>query len=349
MLRGPNVNIWPLTITWLAEDGSEVETGDVIVQFDPSQLADNLESLERKLLDARSRLETTRAASNSEVLAAGFDLKKAQIDLRKAELDARIPVSLLSTQEYDAFQVARSQAELSHREAARALRARRNSAAAALAEQEVLLSQAVTALERARVGMDLLTLRAPRPGVIVRREHPRHGRAIRAGDLIFPGISIVSLPDISSMVVEAHLFDVDDGQIDEGMEVTAIVDAFPDRPMRGTVAKIDNIAGQMSPHSRRRTFRTIVKVAGLDAEHMRPGMSVKVIVRNSFENQLLIPRTSLVWETGDSQAAVKVQTLEGTWLTLSLGSCNVEVCIVRKGIEEGTLVGNARPEPGGGA
>ena len=44
-------------------------------------------------------------------------------------------------------------------------------------------------------------------------DHPWEGRKLQEGDTVWVGMTVASLPDLDSMIVEASLSDVDDGRI----------------------------------------------------------------------------------------------------------------------------------------
>jgi multidrug efflux pump subunit AcrA (membrane-fusion protein) len=141
------------------------------------------------------------------------------------------------------------------------------------------------------------------------------------------------------MIVEADLFDVDDGAVMPGMEVTAVVDAFPDVSLRGEIVEVDDIANETSQRSLRRVFRTRVRLEELDLDRMRPGMSVKVVVRDHRDEVLLVPRMALGWVEEGTGGGVVAVLADGEVRRVAIGSCNVEFCVVEDGLSEGERLG----------
>ncbi len=335
LLIVPNANIWPLTVRWLEEDGAEVDEGDTIVEFDNSQLANNLEGLERAAIEAANQLASLRATVRGEEIEAELTFERQQAELEKARLDAEVPASLLSEQEYEERRLAHERAELGFEEAQSALELKRSSTRARIEKQRVALAKAERASQRAQQGIRLLTLEAPRAGILLVSDNEDEGRPFQSGDTTWPGRTIARLPELSSMIVEAQLFDVDDGRIHPGMPVTAVVDAFPDVDLTGEVIEVDDIANETSRRSLRRVFRTRVHLDGLDLERMRPGMSVKVVVEDRRQDVLLVPRAALGWSEGESGSAVVAATAAGELQAIEIGPCNRQFCVLTGGLSEG--------------
>lgn len=324
----PNANIWPLQVRWLAEDGTEVEVGDTLVEFDNSQLASQLEELERGAVEAANELESLAAEARSQVLEAGFDLEQRRAALEKAKLAALVPPELLSRKEYDKRQLDLDRAALDEAAARGALDLRSTSGDARIAKQEVVLRRAAAEAQRARDGIAILTLTAPRAGILLVSENEDEGRTFQSGDNTWPGTTIARLPDLSSMIVEAWLFDVDDGRIAPGQRVTAVVDAFPATTLEGEVIDIDNIAKEITRAAPRRAFSARLRLAGLDVERMRPGMSVKVMAETRIADALLLPRAAILWRDGPGPPVPEALGADGTPRPVTLGPCNAVECVV---------------------
>ena len=345
LLVAPNANIWPLSIRWLEEDGAEVSTGDPIVEFDNSQLATNLEELERAAVEAQSQLTSLQATVRAEEIETELVFEQKKADLDKARLDASVPPELLSEQEFEERRLTFERAELELKEAGEALELKRASTRARLEKQKNSLEKAKRAAQRARHGIELLTLEAPRDGILLVSDNWEEGRPYESGDSCWPGLIIARIPELSSMMVEAQLFDVDDGQVRPGMPVQATVDAFPDVPLSGEILETDSIAKEESPRSARRVFRTLVRVDGLDYDRMRPGMSVKIVVEDRREDVLLIPRVALDWMSEQSGSSIVAARPGGDHQPVTIGPCDATRCVLEDGLIAGDRVVAVRHTP----
>ena len=334
-LMVPNANIWPMQIRWLAEDGVEVAEGDRLVEFDNSQLASSLEDMHTRVIEAANRLDSLQAQAASEASQADYDLEQTRAERDKAGLKAAIPESLLGEQKYQQHQLAFNKLQLSVEEAQAKLESTRQAKQAEVEIQRIALDKARGEVESAETRLELLTLRASRAGILIIEDHQREGRPIQAGDSIFPGNVVGRLPVLSTMIVEADLSDVDDGRVAAGMKVIATLDAFPQLTFNGKVRNVDAIADQPSSRSRRRFFRVRIDLERLDLERMRPGMSLKLVIEQTLQDVLQVPRRSLDFSSPEPRALLA----DGTWVPVSIGACNAQACMAESGIEEGIELG----------
>lgn len=333
-LTVPNANIWPMQIRWLTEDGAEVEAGEKLVEFDNSQLISRLEEMRTRETEAASRLASLRAQAASDETRAAFDLELARAELEKARLEAEIPEGVLAERPYRQRQLRLHKAELSLADARSKLEATRQAKRAEVEIQRIELEKARKEAAGTEARLGLLTLSASRAGIVILENSWREDRPFQAGDSIYPGNVVGRLPDLSTMIVSASLFDVDDGRVAAGMPVVATLDAFPDLVFSGRVRDVDTIADQASFRSRRRVFRVRIDLDRLDVERMRPGMSVKVMIEQTHRDVLRVPRRSL--ETTPAERALLA---DGTWVPVALGACNAAACVVESGLEDGAGLG----------
>ena len=342
-LVAPNANIWPVQIRWLAEDGIEVEAGDRIMEFDNSQLTTNLEQLRAQAHEAANQLYSLRAQAASAEATATFELEQWRAEVKKARLEAEIPEGVLAERTRQQKQLDLQKAELQFEEAEMKLEAKRQSKRSEIEVQHIALNQALAKVNRSEERLEVLTLKASRDGILILENLRNEGRRVQVGDKIFPGWVVARLPDLSTMMISAQLYDVDDGLITPGMRGVATLDAFPELRFDCQIREIDPIATQASQESLRRSFRTKIDLEQVDLERMRPGMSVKVVLEDTRENVLIAPRQSLDW-TGDRARA---RLAGGDWVPVTLGICHADACEIVDGLEEGTRLGHVpRLSPG---
>ena len=344
LLYAPAVEIWPLTLQFLVEDGTEVAAGDVVAEFDNSQLLSNLEEMRLSALEAGNRLISERARVSAELSEAEFELERLRATLEKARIKANVPEGVLSEKEWEELQLAVRRAELGYREGEHRMETARKSGRADVEIQQIARQKAREEVRQAEEAIEQLSLTAPRGGIILVAEDWRQGRPLRAGDTIFPGQETARLPDLETLLVEAKLFDVDDGRIRVGQRVTARLDAFPQLELRGQVIEVSDTADQAGPFSLRRAFGVRIHLDEIDTERLRPGMSVQVVIEDDpLKDVLLVPRAALDWSLGGARA----RRADGTWAdagALVLGPCNARHCVVESGLEADTALARVADE-----
>ncbi|HSG41045.1 MAG TPA: efflux RND transporter periplasmic adaptor subunit [Thermoanaerobaculia bacterium] len=339
-LTVPRTEVWQLQIRWMAEDGSRVKAGDPVVEFDNSQFASALEEKRLTASNAGSDLDRVQAEARTAAAQQQFEVDKARSELKKARIAAEIPKDLLSQVEYQNRQIALKRAESALVKAEEELVARKKASTSDVQVQKISLEKSQRQIRNAEESIAALTLRAPRNGMVLTGDHPWEGRKLQEGDTVWVGMTVASLPDLDSMIVEASLSDVDDGRIAPGMPVICSLDAFPDRTFRGRVVDISPVARESRRSPLLRAFPVRIALEQSDPQRMRPGMSVRVeVLGRERKNALLVPRAALDL-SGDKARALLAG---GGAADVRLGPCGAQECVVESGLKDGTRL---RPRDG---
>src|SRR5512141_1700761 len=171
------------------------------------------------------------------------ELETAKIALAKAALRADVPADLLTGRDAQERQLEKKRAEIAVKKAEDALAAQQQEAKLDIQVKQIELDKAKRAIEAAEKTIGELVLKAPRDGLVVVDDHPWEGRKFHVGDTVQPGMTIVSLPDLTQpLEVNADLSDVDDGRVNAGMAGTCTLDAFPGEPLPCTVKELTPVA-----------------------------------------------------------------------------------------------------------
>jgi HlyD family secretion protein len=328
----PRLPEWQTSIQWLADEGTEVQQGDVLVELDTSSFTKDLEENRRKEDEARQKLQQVDAEAAAERASRMLAAEARQVELEQAQLEIKVPEELIARNEFQDRQLAVVRARNELAKAREVLRAHETSTAATRQNLLIELETAQRARTKAELALAGMKLQAPKSGIFVVADIPWEARKIQTGDTVFVGFVIGKIPDLSSTRVIADLADVDDGSIRVGMPAEVSLDAYPDRKFEGTIEHIGPIAQEKSRLSMRRTFPVRVRLKTMDAKIMRPGLSAKVAVTSArVPNAILVPRGAVDFST----AQVSVQLANGNQREITLGKCNATQCIVTKGLAEG--------------
>ena len=330
----PMTRIWQLSIRWLAEDGAAAKAGDRVVEFDNSVFVGELAEKRLRLKQATLDLAAQRAVAAAATADKEFALAREKLLLEKAELEAALPKDFQPERDWQEKQLARERAQMAARKAEAELAAQKKSSALELRVKEIEADKIRRDLEVAEKGIAALTLTAAKAGILLVGEHPWEGRKFQVGDVVQPGWTVVELPDLSTMRVEATLSDVDDGRVVAGARATCTLDAHPDLPVTGTVREVAPVAQEVGQQSLRRAFKVVIELERTDPERMRPGMSVKVEVRGvPVQGALTAPRAAL------DLAGPAAFLAGGERVPVELGACDAQRCVVVKGLADGQALG----------
>ena len=259
-----------------------------------------------------------------------FEVDKARSELKKARIAAEIPKDLLSQVEYQNRQIALKRAETALIKAQEELAAQKKASTSDVQVQKISLEKSQRQIRNAEEAIAALTLRAPRNGMVLTGDHPWEGRKLQEGYTVWVGMTVASLPDLDSTIVEASLSDVDHARIAPGMPVICSLDAFPDRTFRGRVVDISPVARESRRSPLLRAFPVRIALEQSDLQRMRPGMSVRVeVMGRERKDALLVPRAALDL-SGDKPRALLAG---GGAADVRLGPCGAQECVVESGLK----------------
>ena len=328
-------------VRWMIEEGTYVEEGDRMVELDTSQIATQLDDRQIRLEESIDELNGRDAEAAGEIAQKEFDVEQSRINLRKAEIDAEVPPDLQSMREYQEKQLALEEAQhaLAKVEADFGALVEGSAEELEVLRIEVQMQEReVAEVERA---LEMMVLRAPRAGIAVAGDNRKEGRRFEVGDAAWVGAEVMAIPDLSVMMVDTRMSDVDDGKVTPGMSVVCTLDAYPDYQIAGFVRSITPVAQWTNMRSEQRFFRIVVDLEDSDPELMRPGMSVKVeVITAARDDVLLISRAAL--EFGEEDVFVVME--DGERRRIELGPCSAQECSVAFGLPEGARVRLARSE-----
>jgi hypothetical protein len=131
-------------------------------------------------------------------------------------------------------------------------------------------------------------------------------RKIQVGDTVFASMPVAYIPDNESLRAEAWVNENDIHHIQPEQKVTLIPDAYPRKKFTGTIKEILNSAEDKKQWGRANYFRTNIHLDALDLAIMKPGMSVKCIVRTAVHpGVFLVPLEMAYYDGKDFRIKVK--------------------------------------------
>lgn len=329
----PRLPSWETTIRYIIEDGAVVREGDRLVELDTSQIASELDNKLAAREQAINALTSKRAEVAGTMAEREFAVERTAVELRKAEIAASIPADLQQRRRHEELQLAMQQARTAHEKAVADLAGYRESSQAEIGVAQIDLDRAEFELKQARDAIETMVLRAPRAGIAVVAENQREDRKYQEGDTVNVGRTVIEIPDLTALTVEARLSDVDDGKVTPGMTVRAVLDAWPDRVFTGSVRSVSPVAQETSWRSSQRSFAVVIGLDQVDPEIMRPGMSVRVEVTGArVDDSRIAPRAALVFRDD----RVFVRRAGGDLTEVILGPCSATECALVEGPPPGT-------------
>lgn len=332
------------------KEGQAVRKGDVLLELDPRDFQRQFAQADAdRSMVAAEVAQLVAGARREDLAEARAVLAQARARARRAADDkARAGKALaagsLTPREWEIAQAEAAESEASVKAAESKLaRLRAGARPEEIAQARARLRKADVALQAARDTLAYAVLRAPIDGTVIHR-------GIEVGEMVTPGVSetgdrkpLLTVADLSRLVVESEINQIDVGKLDLGLPVTIRVDTLPDVEFKGKVHKIAPaaVAGkerdvQLFP------IQTLIDPAG--TTKLRPGMSADLDIHvQKRANVLLLPVQAVTRERGRT-AFVTFLTKgdNGTWRkekrSITLGASSDQQVEVAAGLSEGDQV-----------
>ncbi len=286
----PITETWRVQIKWMVKEGESVKPGDAVVRFDTANIASLIETAQDSLkakLEEKTRKESEYEHQKFEL---DVEVKKAENDNRQKSLDASIPEGLESKYEYDRKQLEKKRSD-------HFLASAQTNRTVKLAEFESQLETLVievgeleAKLTKLKDSLKGLILFARTEGAVLYAVDDWSGRKVQVGDTVFATYTVASIPDLTSLLVQAWISETHIQRITTGQNVDLYLDAYQDKQYEGVIRYISRSAEPVRRWGRSHYFRVDIEIEKLEPEIMKPGMSVRCEVRGAeHKNVLLIP------------------------------------------------------------
>jgi HlyD family secretion protein len=232
------------------------------------------------LLDIeRDLYEAARNQARAAVRQAEVSVRRQEVQLADAQRNIRrtrelIADGLVSQEALDTAQLAVDTAEVE------------------LEAQRHAVEQYRSGLQRAEDDLARTTIRSPMDGTVIQL-NAEQGETVVPGSTNLPGSVIMTVADMSVLLAEVEVSEVDVVHVALGQEAEVKVDALGTEPQKGHVVEIAT-SGRRDPVQG--TIRFRVKVALDDPDpSLRPAMTAKVdILTATSEDAITVPVQAVV-------------------------------------------------------
>lgn len=168
------------------------------------------------------------------------------------------------------------------------------------ANARAVLVRAQAGLQSAQDALTDCNVLAPVDGTILTKKVEAGAVITSAVRDVSGGTVLIQMADLGTVEVQSLVDETDIGKVQPGMLVTITVDAYPNRPFRGTVLKIEP---QSTVSQNVTMFPVLVNIPNPDGL-LRPGMNAEVAVQiGQRQNVLAIPTAALRTQRDVASAA----------------------------------------------
>lgn len=336
-----------LKIVHLYPEGAKVEVGDLILQFDREQHAQEVKDRAGQLEQAKEDMRKTLAQQ---------ERKRAELRMDVEQAEARLALARISLQKADyGSPVEKEEAKIRLENAERALTQAKTDVEAQqiidrveLANRDLRIAHRKKNYDRALSDYERLSVHASRPGIVVyekirKRGTDRRGK-VTEGDVVWGGTSLLALPELDSMQVISQLGEMDVQMVQPGQKTLIRLEAYPGPVFEGIVRDVSPMANELEYAPNVQVFEMVVDITGKD-ERLYPGMSASVeIVVQTVPDVLTVP-LSTVFRRQDRTIVFR-RTASGFDETdVVLGQDNGLHVIIEQGLDEGDEISRTDLKP----
>lgn len=288
------------------DEGVVVKKGDSVVEFDTSELEKDLSELQDQLMVSKvaeqKRIidnEITINEIKTVIAVQMLNVKKAKLKIVE---DDSVSKKGIARQKIN-YQQAKIYLKKYEEKLAHQLMKDKKEIEIFRLQRNKLLNK----IENINTGLERYSLKSPASGLII---HPRvylsgqRGK-IKEGTTVSDGITVIKIPDLTSLVAVVYIDEIDVLKIKENQPVTLFLDIAPDKPIAG---KIQSISVLPSTRKERENLKTTnpeylikeftVKVSfDKISQAIMPGISVRIKIDiNMKEDVLTLPISALKHE-----------------------------------------------------
>jgi len=331
--------IFETTLSDIITEGTVVKEGQYVASLDRTELAGKMSNLRTEIEKVQTQLEQARIDTAIEL--RGIRDQLANLEFSKKEKRLAVeqsqyePQSVIRQTELDLERTERDYQQLLKK-----YELKQQQAIAKIQEIDALARQNQRQMKVYADLSDKFRIKAPKSGMVIYartwRGKKEPGSRISAWDPV-----VAELPDLSDMISQTYVNEVDISRVKEGQDVDLTVDAFPDRQYTGRVVKVANIGEQLSGYDAK-VFEVVVQVNESDSI-LRPAMTTSnTVLTGTYKDRIAVPlealqRDSLTFVYKDDPAGIVRQEI-------ITGLSNADETIVEHGLSEGDVIYLVEPE-----
>ncbi len=330
-----------LKITRIVEDGTEVDKGDTVIVFDPSEVKKSIINSEQQLAIAQAEYEKLKATQESEIEDLEADLEMARIsqEISRINFEQAVFESEITRKEIN---LKLETANIALERAREQIDNRKKIHTEELYQKKLTIRQLTVALGEANQSINSLFVVSPSKGIAIIKENWMTGQKWQAGDQPYSRYPLIDLPDLTEMLAEVKINEVDVSKVVPDLPVTIKADAYSDTTYQGRVSTVANLAQNKDWNSKIKIFPVEIRIEGKPGR-LLPGLTVSCVIRiREIPDVLFIPVEAIRTDLGIEFVYIRTGSVYKRQ-EIKIGATNTDYAIVLEGLDEKDEVALADP------
>ncbi|MBN2281358.1 MAG: efflux RND transporter periplasmic adaptor subunit [Candidatus Marinimicrobia bacterium] len=336
--------IWgDVRIIKLVDEGQYVKQGDFLIQFDPTQFTERIQTLENELEKARAayesevaNIEKTRADLESQLKIEEYSLEQTRLRAKNAQYEAE--------NKRKEIEYSLKKAEISYQQLVDKIEKNKEINKASLRQAELKVSQEEISLQRAREDLEKLTITSPGEGIVVYKQlwGPNGREKVKVGSTPWRSQQLLEIPDKSNKKVIINVNEVNISSLKIGQKVNIRIDALPEKLFQGEITHIASLAHE-DEDSGKKVFEVEVVINEI-FDALKPGMSANCqIIVEQIPNVISIPIDAVT----KKDDVIGVYNALGKFIPVKTSKVSSDLILVEEGLKEGDQIRLIKTEDAG--
>lgn len=333
-ITAPNISYryGGLKITKMAVDGKEVEKGDTVIVFDPSEIKKAIINAQQQLEIANAEFEKLKATQQSEIedLEADLEISRISQEISKINFDQAVYESEVKKKEIN---LQLETANIALERAKEQIENKKKIQREEIYQKTLNIKQLTATLDEATRSVNSLFVISPSSGIAILKDNWMTNQKWQVGDQPYSGSTLIELPDMDAMMAEVKINEVDIAKVSPGLSVEIKPDAFSDSTFKGKVTSVANLAQNKDSKSKIKIFPVQIVIDG-KSKNLLPGLTVscKIIIK-TIPGILFIPIDAIFKDQANDYVYVKTNS-GFKRKPVKIGSVNSDFAIVMDGLNE---------------
>jgi HlyD family secretion protein len=333
--------IYDVSVYSIVDEGVMVKKGDTVCVLESKMMVDQYEN----------------ALKNLERIQAEFKKSQADLDLSFALMEAQVKNNEAQTaiSDLDSLQLRYSSeaqrkitelqlkiARIEKNKLQKKLNSLKIINASELRKLNLRIKQSENQVEMMSQRMKLLIIIAPQDGLALRGYSPMGTGKLKEGDVVYEGMPLVEIPDLTRMRVKIVADESSYKRIQVGQKVHYTFDAMPGNIASGTISMKTPVGNPINRNSKVKFFDII---ASIDSSQTLPGPGLSAncrVVVQEFNDTLVVPNVTVFEEDTIKVVYVKLKTgFERR--EIALGPASSSNSIITAGLDSGEFLAMVKP------
>ena len=333
-ITAPNISYryGSLKITSMVSDGKEVNKGDTVIIFDPSEIKKAIITSQQQLEIANAEFEKLKATQQSEIedLESDLEITRISQEISKINFEQAIYESDVTKKEIN---LKLETANIALERAKEQIENKKKIQQEDIFQKTLSIKQLTAALDDANRSVNSLFVISPSPGIAILKDNWMTNQKWQVGDQPYSGTTLIELPDLNEMMAEVKINEVDITKVVPGLKVEIKPDAYSDTIFSGKVLTVANLAQNKDSKTKIKIFPVQIKIEGT-SRNLLPGLTVSCkIVIKEMTDVLYVPVESIFKDRGIEFVYIK----SGSGFKrkdIVVGSVNTDYVVIKEGLEE---------------